>query len=109
LTAPLAPDESWQDRGRCVGGAVDMFPGRDDIAGVRTAQAVCEGCVVRAQCLAFGMGERSGVWGGESENGRRKLRKARRLHRPAATRPPNRRDPTRPPPRRAPQRRPSAA
>jgi len=42
----------------------------------RDAKAICAPCPVRAQCLAFGMGEAYGVWGGLSEKERRRLKRA---------------------------------
>jgi WhiB family redox-sensing transcriptional regulator len=104
--------QPWQERGHCAGAGPDlMFPEANDMAGVLAAKAVCEGCPVTASCLTYALDtpERFGVWGGLTEYARRKLRKARKAHQPAATGPPRRRDPTRPPPRRAPSRRPSAA
>lgn len=40
---------------------------------VTMAKAICTGCPVRAQCLAFALGTRQeyGVWGGMSEQERR--------------------------------------
>ena len=43
------------------------------------ARRVCAGCPVRAECLdyALAQGERHGIWGGESERARRRLRRTR--------------------------------
>jgi WhiB family redox-sensing transcriptional regulator len=42
------------------------------------AKAVCSGCLVRVECLSWALvaGERDGVWGGTSEDDRRKMRRA---------------------------------
>lgn len=47
---------------------------------VRDAIAVCLACDVRADCLAWALenDERWGVWGGVSEQGRKKMRRERR-------------------------------
>lgn len=42
---------------------------------VATAKAVCATCPVRAECLAAGLYEKYGIWGGTSERERRKLRR----------------------------------
>ena len=42
------------------------------------ARRVCAGCPVRAECLDYALAhdERFGVWGGESERSRRRLKRA---------------------------------
>lgn len=71
----------WQAYGNCNG--VDpnlMFPERG--ASAREAKAVCNGCVVRAECLEFALvnGEKYGIWGGKSERERRRMRRDRATH-----------------------------
>ena len=41
------------------------------------AKMICRGCVVRAECLEYALehGERFGIWGGLSEQERRRLRR----------------------------------
>jgi WhiB family redox-sensing transcriptional regulator len=43
------------------------------------ARRVCAGCPVRAECLDYPLAhdERFGVWGGESERARRRLKRTR--------------------------------
>ena len=43
---------------------------------IRAAKAVCDSCPVEAACLQFAMktNQESGVWGGKSEEERRRLR-----------------------------------
>ena len=54
---------SWHARARCRGYGPDaFFPSRRDDADA--PKATCRGCPVRAECLAAGIGEREGVWGG---------------------------------------------
>jgi WhiB family redox-sensing transcriptional regulator len=56
----------WRALAACKGQTAKMFPEPDDEAGIVAAKAVCEGCPVRALCLAdaLDMGEEDGVWGG---------------------------------------------
>jgi WhiB family redox-sensing transcriptional regulator len=49
-----------------------FFPERGDPTG--PAKAVCAGCVHKLECLALGLGEHFGIWGGTSERERRSLR-----------------------------------
>ena len=41
------------------------------------ARAICAGCPVVDPCLAAGMSERFGMWGGLAPSERRRLRRAR--------------------------------
>lgn len=71
--------ESWQDDAACVG--VDpslFFPERGKTA--REAKKICAECVVREECLTFGVETRQpyGVWGGMTERERRAERRRRR-------------------------------
>jgi WhiB family redox-sensing transcriptional regulator len=57
---------------------LDWFPSRGE---AHTSQkAVCSGCLVRDECLAYAMatGVTCGVWGGTSERERRQLRRIMR-------------------------------
>jgi WhiB family transcriptional regulator, redox-sensing transcriptional regulator len=58
--------------------SIDWFPSRGESA--ELAKAVCRGCQVRPECLAEVLDDVHvrGVWGGESEWGRRQIRAARR-------------------------------
>lgn len=58
---------------------VDFFPQRGDIRSVRRAKEVCARCLVREECLAWGLrwdqsGNPLGIWGGLSGRQRRQLR-----------------------------------
>ena len=67
----------WMANGLCAEVDPELFypeagaPNRD-------AKAVCAGCEVRAECLAYALAhrERHGVWGGTTERERRRLRRA---------------------------------
>lgn len=71
----------WLQRGRCWGiDAELMLPEAKDADGLKTAKAVCAGCVVLEPCLAraiiLGQNEVPGVAGGVSLRMRPKIRKA---------------------------------
>lgn len=59
-----------------------FFP--PDGVGVERAQVVCAGCPVRDRCLEYALDNHidEGVWGGESERARRRIRAARRTRVP---------------------------
>lgn len=68
------PPDVWQDRAACYGVDPDLFfPTSEDEAG--PALAYCARCAIRAECLAWALknGERYGVWGGMTEQQRRRL------------------------------------
>ncbi|MBM3663257.1 MAG: WhiB family transcriptional regulator [Actinobacteria bacterium] len=76
--------ESWQLYANCLGVDPDLFfPERG--ASTREAKQVCQGCVVREECLEYALanGEKFGIWGGLSERERRRIRRARALARAA--------------------------
>ena len=71
------PAELWMRQANCRG--VDpaaFFP--SDVSGLETARRVCGGCSAKEECLEYALSNRldHGVWGGTSEEERRKLRKA---------------------------------
>ena len=70
--------ESWQMFANCLGVDPDLFfPERG--ASTKEAKSVCQGCVVREDCLEYALANRidHGVWGGTSERERRRIIKAR--------------------------------
>jgi WhiB family transcriptional regulator, redox-sensing transcriptional regulator len=71
------PDRDWQQLAACRHADPELFfplsasgPSLDQIT---QAKAICAGCPVRRQCLAFALDTRQkhGVWGGMSEEERR--------------------------------------
>jgi len=74
--------ESWRDRAACRDTDPELFfpagSTGDAIDHIEAAKAVCRGCPVREHCLefAFETNQESGIWGGSSEDERRRLRKA---------------------------------
>lgn len=74
LPANPSPPDMWQHRANCFGVDPDVFfPISEEDAGV--ALAYCKGCKIREMCLAWALknGERYGVWGGLTEQQRRRL------------------------------------
>lgn len=76
------PRVGWQELANCRGLNPDLFfPQRGEAT--EQIKAVCEGGVVRADCLEHALveGETTGIWGGLSEQARRALRRKRNLTR----------------------------
>lgn len=68
----------WQDRAACIGADSRIFfPVRG--APATAAIKICSTCPVCDDCLEYAMThvQRLGVWGGQSEKQRRRLRKQR--------------------------------
>lgn len=80
LWAPANPNpadtEPWMDFSLCkeIGGDV-FFPEKGE--STKPAKRVCQACPVRSECLEYALrnDERFGIWGGLSEQERRKLKK----------------------------------
>jgi WhiB family transcriptional regulator, redox-sensing transcriptional regulator len=69
-----SPPDIWQDQAACFGIDPDtFFPTSEDEAG--PALAFCTACGIKQTCLAWALrnGERYGVWGGLTEQQRRRL------------------------------------
>ena len=74
LPSNPSPPDMWQDRAACFGIDPDVFfPTSEEEAA--PALAYCGGCGIRGMCLAWALknGERYGVWGGLTEQQRRRL------------------------------------
>jgi WhiB family redox-sensing transcriptional regulator len=78
---PVAPARDWRDTAACRDTDPDLFfpvgttgPAVDQIT---AAKAVCDVCPSKEPCLQFALvsNQDSGVWGGTSEDERRKLRR----------------------------------
>ena len=72
---PWAAEAACRDMGPAVF-YVERNSDADSSGAVAEAKAVCAGCPVRAECLAYALtsNEQHGVWGGTSVRERRKLR-----------------------------------
>lgn len=71
--SPTGEDTDWRARGACVDLDPDLFfP--DPSASADEALAACDGCLVRLACLSWALATREqyGVWGGTTEQERRR-------------------------------------
>ena len=74
-------DFEWRDRAACRNSHPELFfpigSTGDALQEVEAAKAICRACPVRRECMAFAVetNQDSGVWGGLSEDERRKLRR----------------------------------
>lgn len=69
-----SPPDCWQEGSACYGTRPEtFFPRSEEAAG--PALAFCHRCPTRTLCLAWALrnGERYGVWGGLTEQQRRRL------------------------------------
>jgi WhiB family redox-sensing transcriptional regulator len=73
LAAPPGSSNSWRDRAACRATGPALFYDPDPIA-VAAAKQVCAACPVCAPCAAYAIaaGEAHGVWGGLTEDERRR-------------------------------------
>lgn len=74
----LSVTQSWTRYARCAEyGAPGMFPSDQDEVGIELAKQTCDGCPVKALCLADAMdrGEQWGVWGGLTTSERQAMRR----------------------------------
>jgi WhiB family redox-sensing transcriptional regulator len=81
----LAPPR-WSGTAVCSEADPELFfPLDEDEPVALPAKAICAGCEVRAQCLAYALtaGMAAGVWGGLSTSERDALVRARQPRRPA--------------------------
>jgi WhiB family redox-sensing transcriptional regulator len=71
----VTADEQWRERALCAQTDPEaFFPEKG--GSTRAAKAICRGCDVAQQCLAYALDndERYGIWGGLSERERRRLK-----------------------------------
>lgn len=66
-------EHDWRARAACLGMDTSLFFPRKGGSNAEAKRA-CAGCPVRLQCLGYAVmaKERWGVWGGETEHGRRR-------------------------------------
>ena len=93
-TAAARPDRDhrpdWRVNAACRDADPELFFPEGDISSarvqVKTAKLICRGCPVSATCLSWALadGHETGIWGGLTEDERRKLHRRGRGFRPAA-------------------------
>jgi WhiB family redox-sensing transcriptional regulator len=80
-------DDGWRSRPACRGSDPDLFfpvgTTGQAIQNTESAKQVCQECEARSECLEFALTARIeyGIWGGTSEDERRRLSRARRMDR----------------------------
>jgi WhiB family redox-sensing transcriptional regulator len=87
----LAPAKDWRELAACRDTDPDLFfpVGTTGLAvdQIAAAKAVCDLCPAKEPCLEFALStnQDSGVWGGTSEEERRRVRRGRVKERRAAS------------------------
>jgi WhiB family redox-sensing transcriptional regulator len=81
---PLAwQRDDWQSQGACQHADPDIFfpisAAGASARQVRAAKVICAGCPVQPACTDFALEHRElqGIWGGTTDDERKKLRRAR--------------------------------
>jgi WhiB family redox-sensing transcriptional regulator len=76
ITCPAIGE--WHGRGLCIGEDPDaFFPSHGDPG--EKAREICRTCLVRGDCLQYGIdADESGIWGGLDQQERRNLKRKRR-------------------------------
>jgi WhiB family redox-sensing transcriptional regulator len=88
LMETFSPDVAWQrrewrPRSACLSADPDLFFPISATAAaapqIARAKAICAGCPVRSSCLGFAMAHRDlqGIWGGTTDEERRKTRRSK--------------------------------
>ena len=83
--------DDWRERAACRDTDPELFfpIGSTGIAvdQIRAAKAICNECESKAECLEFALSsnQESGVWGGATEDERRRMRRARLAQRRQAS------------------------
>ena len=81
---PARDPRDWRDAAACRGADPELFFPDGDVRSVRArveeAKLICRGCPVSATCLccALTTGQEAGIWGGLTEDERRRLRRRSR-------------------------------
>lgn len=79
----LVDPKRWYLLAACRGRSdINWFPRRGAPLEVHAAYAVCAGCPVKAECLAYAFSlefNPPGVWGGTSAHQRKTIRRERRV------------------------------
>ena len=66
---------AWMNDAACADSPENFFPLPNEMAAAKRAKAVCAGCPVKSDCLAYAMtNDLRGIWGGTGERERRRVR-----------------------------------
>lgn len=73
-------DLSWMEDALCAQTDPDIFYPEKG-GSTAPATSICEGCAVRAECLEYAIANdiRHGIWGGTSDNDRKRISRERKL------------------------------
>ena len=73
---PVLPDTAWKQQGACADHPTDLFfPERGESKQAAAAKRICHTCPVEHTCLVYATTNHElGVWGGTTEEERRKMR-----------------------------------
>ncbi|MCI6575023.1 MAG: WhiB family transcriptional regulator [Actinomycetaceae bacterium] len=79
-TVEGASDRSWMEDALCAQTDPDIFYPEKG-GSTAPATSVCNNCLVRAQCLEYAIANdiRHGIWGGTSDNDRKRIARERRM------------------------------
>lgn len=68
----------WMRKGGCIGEDTALWV-RERGESYRVAQAICDECPVRTECLEFALADPNliGMWGGKNDRERKNIRRAR--------------------------------
>ncbi|MDY5133520.1 WhiB family transcriptional regulator [Actinotignum urinale] len=78
----------WRTRAECLSEDPELFfPVGSSAAAIKQterAKSICRSCTVVHQCLSYALenGQDSGVWGGRSEDERKKMRRKKTIIHP---------------------------
>lgn len=85
VALPELVPPAWMDAAACQGLPLEMFFTEREDGGCEPARAVCRGCAVQAECLAYALEHHvdHGLWGGLSVKQRQRIRRQRARRTPA--------------------------
>ena len=83
-TASSLSDRAWMEDALCAQTDPDIFYPEKG-GSTAPATSVCNNCAVRAECLEYAVSNdiRHGIWGGTSDNDRKRMARERRVGRAA--------------------------
>jgi len=82
INRPVDQDRAWRNQAACRDSDPDLFfpigSAGASVDEIVAAKAVCRSCPVEQKCLqyAFETNQETGIWGGTTEEERRRLRRA---------------------------------
>lgn len=80
--APGHEDQAWRTHASCHGSDPELFfpiaKTGEAVLQIQAAKAVCASCPSRGSCLEFALAtnQQSGIWGGTTEEERRRVRRS---------------------------------